>query len=96
MISSPLMASEYTRLVPDYDAVRSRTGGRRERRLPRAATDPNSSGQREVGAPEIVSDAEERLVGELGDRVGEAVAEVQAGRMVAFAEPPKASTAACQ
>jgi methylglyoxal synthase len=40
MISSPLMASEYTRLVPDYDAVRPSTAGRRERRRPRAAVDP--------------------------------------------------------
>jgi methylglyoxal synthase len=40
MISSPLMAGEYTRLVPDYGAGRPRTGGRRERRLLGPTADP--------------------------------------------------------
>lgn len=45
------------------------------------------SGQGEIGAIEIVADAEEWLIGKFGDGVGEAVAEIQAGRVAAFAEP---------
>lgn len=41
MISSPLMADEYTRLVPDYAAIRPFTG-RRPRREPRASPTPST------------------------------------------------------
>ncbi len=45
--------------------------------------------QLEVGRREVAADAEQRQAGELGDGVGEAVAEVQAGRVMALAVAEK-------
>src|SRR5215207_7983966 len=44
-----------------------------------------SADEVEVGAAEVVADAQKRLVGLSADGIGEAIAEVQGGRVAAFA-----------
>src|ERR1700688_2380800 len=72
-------------------------GDRRQPRpgpLPPRATDGGraccpSCGGSDVGLPKVVPLEEERLAGVLGERIGEAVAEIQPGRVTAFAEVVK-------
>jgi len=47
------------------------------------------SGDCQIGSSEIPADEQQRSVARFGERIGKAIAVVQAGRMAAFAEPPK-------